>query len=105
MIFNYAKKNETLQERLEELAIKTDADYIARMSEFAAVPDFNVTFFYNSPWHALYEYRESPDEPWRALMGSELRWKLEPGENYLEARSVNESGLPGPSTFVKIAYR
>jgi hypothetical protein len=106
MIFDYAQKGpDNFQQTMERLGIKDDEGYRAQMSRFAAVPDFVVGFADNSPWHSHYEYRLSPRGVWIRLGDETLRWTLRPGENYLAARSVNQAGVPGPDSFVRMTYR
>lgn len=98
-------RNASSQTMMETLGIRTEEDFIAKMPVFAAKPDFTLTLLNNSAWHAHYERRTSREGAWTRLIGSSMNWSLTHGENYLEIRSVNQMGVPGPSTFASIRYK
>ncbi len=88
---------------------KTDQEMEAKIAKlepsFAAKPEFIVSFLNDSPWHSYYEYRFSARGSWARANGDLVNWNLKSGRNYLEARSINYMGIPGPATFVNILYQ
>ncbi|MEI8365438.1 MAG: transglutaminase domain-containing protein [Parachlamydiaceae bacterium] len=108
MVFHYQdQKNSAhhFQKQLEQLNIKTEEEYFEKMSLFSVKPDFTVSLLTNTPWHEHYEYRTALDGTWIQVRGDSFIWSLTSGDNYLEARSVNTMGIPGPGTFMKIDYQ
>lgn len=92
-------------QRLQKHAIdfNSEQDYLDKMPQFAAVPDFIITPHNNMPWFDYYEYRID-DSQWRKLEREMFDWHLTSGKNRVEVRAVNRLHRTGPVTFVEITY-
>lgn len=87
----------------QQVLIESADEYRAKMAQFAAVPDFDVTPHNNMPWFSYYEYRVD-DGGWQVLKAEQFRWRLREGMNALALRAVNQAGRRGPATMMKIRY-
>ena len=103
--FEYRDKIGSKEAWITAHGIKTEADYFAKMPLLVPKPDLVVSFADPSLWHSKYEFRTSRLGAWTQAPGDSMDWRLQEGENYLEARSVNKMDIPGPSTFVAVRYR
>ncbi len=90
---------------VEKYKIKTNDDYIANMHHFAAVPKYNLKFGNNMPWFDHYEVKIEEDTKWKRTKSDSFKWSLIEGINLFQVRAVNQAGLPGPVTSVKVEYR
>jgi hypothetical protein len=103
VIFNYKELSPNLQQILSDFNIKNNDDYIKNMHLFAAKPDFTLNLQNNMPWFDHYEFKLD-DGSWVTLTKPELDWKVSDGVSTLYVRSVNQSGLVGFPTKIKIGY-
>lgn len=87
-----------------KIEIDSEDDYMKKMQQFAAVPEFDITVHNNMPWFKYYEYRIDKKKWHRLNAGDKLSWRVHTGINYLEARSVNTQGRHGETTFLQINY-
>jgi hypothetical protein len=85
--------------------ILTQESFIQKMAETASVPDFTVTCSNNMPWFGYYEMRLNDNTEWKKISGNSFKLILREGKNTIEIRSVNQAGIPGPITFMKIRYQ
>jgi len=79
--------------------------FLERMAETASIPDFTLTFSNNMPWFSYYEMRFNEDNSWKKVSGNTMKLILKEGKNSIEVRSVNQAGIAGPITFMKIRYQ
>ena len=86
-------------------SILTQSAFMERMAEMASIPDFTLTFSNNMPWFSHYEMRFNDDNAWKKVNANSMRLILRDGKNSIEVRSVNQAGIPGPITSMKIRYQ
>lgn len=86
-------------------SVLTQDLFLERMAESASVPDFTLTFSNNMPWFFYYEMRYNEDNSWKKVSGNTMKLILKEGKNSIEARAVNQAGIAGPITFMKIRYQ
>lgn len=102
LTLNYRPESQPLNR--QQIEFSSEQDYLAKMPQFAAVPDFMVTPHNNMPWFAFYEYRIDRGR-WIKLMDEGFAWKLRKGQNRLEVRAVNSESRRGPVTYMQIDYK
>ncbi|NDP48153.1 MAG: hypothetical protein GZ085_07120 [Sulfuriferula multivorans] len=78
-------------------------DYLARMPQFAAQPDYTVVLYSNTPWMDRYEFSVDGGA-WKALEDNTVTWTLHEGINRFAARAVNHAGIAGPKSVLAIRY-
>ena len=49
--------------------------------------------------------RFNEDDSWKKVSGNIMKLILKEGKNSIEARAVNQAGIAGPITFMKIRYQ
>lgn len=102
---SYQNKNEPFMNMMKKLDIKSNDDYLKKMSRFAAKPNFDVSIKSNSKDKGeFFEYRFSDKGSWIKIKSKKLSWKANSGMNRLEVRSVNSFKRPGPTTFIELSY-
>lgn len=90
---------------VQKYDIKNRQDYLSKMSEFASVPDFTLSFATNTPWFSHYEIKHDEKSDWKTIQSSNnYQWKLHDGMNEIYVRSVNQSGIFGVITKMQIQY-
>jgi hypothetical protein len=91
---------------VQKYDVKNRQDYFSKMSEFASVPDFTLSFATNTPWFSYYEVKHDEKSDWRTIQSSNnYQWKLNDGMNEIQIRSVNQSGIYGVITKMQIQYQ
>lgn len=102
----YEKMIANVQKMVEDLKIKTDADYLRQMPKFAAVPNFEVRISSDDRFKSkVFEYRLSPKEPWKKAEAGVVKWHAHEGSSRFEARARNELDRPGPVTYLEVEYK
>jgi hypothetical protein len=79
--------------------------FMERMAETASIPDFTISFSNNMPWFSHYEMRFNEDDSWKKISGNTMKLLLRNGKNTIEVRSINQAGIAGPITFMKVRYQ
>lgn len=79
--------------------------FMERMAETASIPDFTISFSNNMPWFSHYEMRFNEDDSWKKISGNTMKLLLRNGKNSIEVRSINQAGIAGPITFMKVRYQ
>ncbi len=102
LVLRYKNESQRLQKM--QLDFSSAQDYLDKMPQFAAVPDFIVTPHNNMPWFDYYEYRID-GKKWNRLTDASFAWNLKKGANQLEVRAVNQLNRAGQTTFIKIRYQ
>jgi hypothetical protein len=91
---------------VQKYDIKNRQDYLSKMSEFASVPDFTLSFTTNTPWFSHYEVKHDEKSDWKTIQSiNNYQWKLHDGMNEIHVRSVNQSGIYGVITKMQIQYQ
>lgn len=102
---SYQNKDRPFMNMMKKLNIKSNDDYLKKMSRFAAKPNFNVAIRSNSrDKDEFFEYRFSEKGSWTKIKSKNLSWNAKSGVNRLEVRSVNSFKRPGPTTFIELSY-
>lgn len=102
MVLMYRPQSQALHSR--NIEIYSVDDYMEKMPEFAAVPDFDIALHNNMPWFDHYEYRIDKGK-WNSKKKNErIRWLLHRGGNDLQVRAVNSQGRYGPVTYISMNY-
>jgi len=83
----------------------TQESFMERMAETASIPDFTITCSNNMPWFSHYEMRFNDDDGWKKISGNTFKLRLRDGKNSIEIRSINQAGIAGPITFMKVRYQ
>jgi hypothetical protein len=83
----------------------TQSAFMERMAETASIPDFTLNFSNNMPWFSYYEMRFNEENVWKKVSANSMKLILREGKNSIEVRAVNQAGIPGPITFMKIRYQ
>jgi len=102
LVLRYNMESQRLQN--VQMDFSSDQDYLDKMPQFAAVPDFIVSPHHNMPWFDHYEYRIDTAK-WQKLNGDSFAWSVRKGANRIEVRAVNRSHRPGPVTYIDINYQ
>ncbi|MBO9665522.1 MAG: transglutaminase domain-containing protein [Bdellovibrio sp.] len=105
ILLSYKEAGNGVGKSFKELGIKTDQDYLQKMAMFAVKPEFNVQLKSGSKIKERYQYRTSAKGQWIRIVGNTFEWSAFKETNDLEVRAVNEFGRPGPTTFMKLAYK
>ncbi|MFM6956218.1 MAG: transglutaminase domain-containing protein [Ignavibacteria bacterium] len=79
--------------------------FMEKMAETASIPDFTISFSNNMPWFSHYEMRFNEDDLWKKISGNTMKLLLRNGKNSIEVRSINQAGIAGPITFMKVRYQ
>jgi hypothetical protein len=91
---------------VQKYHVKNRQDYLSKMSEFASVPDFTLSFATNTPWFSHYEVKHDEKSDWKTIQSTNnYQWKLHDGMNEIYVRSVNQSGIYGVITKMQIQYQ
>jgi len=91
---------------VQKYDIKNRQDYLSKMSEFASVPNFTLSFTTNTPWFSHYEVKHDEKSDWKTIQSiNNYQWKLHDGMNEIHVRSVNQSGIYGVITKMQIQYQ
>lgn len=101
LVLNYRDESQVLSKM--NIEFSSEQDYIDKMPDFAAIPDFIITPHHNMPWFSYYEYRIDGGG-WIRLKEDTLRWRLGAGKNRLEMRAVNVQDRRGAATYLQIGY-
>jgi len=49
--------------------------------------------------------RFNEDDSWKKISGNTMKLLLRNGKNTIEVRSINQAGIAGPITFMKVRYQ
>lgn len=102
-ILLYYRDQPTSGHPLSGVDTTSSDDYLARMPQFAAQPDYTVVLYSNTPWMDRYEFSVDGGA-WKALEDNTVTWTLHAGINRFAARAVNHAGIAGPSSVLAIRY-
>ena len=102
-ILLYYREQQTSGHPLSGVNTKSSDDYLARMPQFAARPDYTVVLYSNTPWKDGFEYAVDGG-PWKELDDNSVTWTLHEGVNRFAARTVNHAGVAGPKSEIAIRY-
>ncbi len=102
-ILLYYRDQPTSGHPLSGVDTKSSDDYLARMPQFAAQPDYTVVLYSNTPWMDRYEFSVDGGA-WTALEDNTVTWTLHEGINRFAARAVNHAGIAGPKSALAIRY-
>ncbi|WP_413587081.1 hypothetical protein [Bdellovibrio sp. HCB274] len=105
VLLSYTDAGVEATRKFKTLGINSDEDYLQKMALFAVKPSFRVVLKTASKIKESYQYRTSPQGKWVSIRGNSFEWSALQAKNDLEVRLVNEYGRPGPSTYIKIAYK
>lgn len=103
VIFNYKESSPNLQQILSDFKINNNDEYLANMYLFAAKPNFTLNLQNNMPWFSHYEFKIDNGN-WSSLTKDELDWNVPEGESTIYIRSVNQAGITGIVTKIRINY-
>lgn len=104
ILFQYRNDSPALNQIITQYQIKTLEDYTENMGYYAAIPDYSLRFNTSTPWFTHYEIKHEGSNSWLKFTGNEYNWKLHEGVNEIFVRSVNQAGVPGIITYMKIRY-
>lgn len=102
-ILLYYRDQPTSGHPLSGVDTKSSDDYLARMPQFAAQPDYTVMLYSNTPWMDRYEFSVDGGA-WKALEENTVTWTLHAGINRFATRAVNHAGIAGPKSVLAIRY-
>ncbi len=88
----------------QKYKIQSPDEYVEKMPFFAAKPTYSLRFQNNMWWFKYYEVKTDPEGSWKKVNGDKYDWSLTEGINTIQVRSVNQEGIPGSVTTVKILY-
>lgn len=86
-------------------SVASQEDFLRRMSENQAIPDFTVHLSNNTPWFLNYEVNINGEQAWNKVTGHSMQLKLREGKNTISVRSVNQAGRTGVITTMHIRYQ
>ena len=102
-ILLYYRDQPTAKRPHGQIDIADPDDYLARMSEFAATPDYLVVLHHNMPWFDHFEVALD-EAPWQRLDDNAFTWSARIGTQTLKVRAVNEVGVVGPVSSLTLRY-
>ena len=102
-ILLYYRDQPTSGHPLSGVDTTSSDDYLARMPQFAARPDYTVVLYSNTPWMDQYEFSVDGGE-WNAIEDNTVTWTLHEGINRFAARAINHAGVAGPKSTIAIRY-
>ncbi|MBY5920782.1 transglutaminase-like domain-containing protein [Ferrimonas balearica] len=91
------------QTLMEEHGIETNEQYLEHQWRFAAKGEISMQFYTAMDRFSHFQIRQNREE-WVDIEGESFVWPLNKGENRFEVRSISETIVAGPITFVDIRY-
>ncbi|XMB85244.1 hypothetical protein RJG79_07390 [Mycoplasmatota bacterium WC44] len=103
MTFTYTTKKDFMK-IIEENNIKSEKDYLENMYKFASEPNLKVKCNHNTPRFDYFEYSFDM-ENWNIAVDDSFDWHIAEGVHEVYVRTVNQQGLKGIISSMKVEYR
>ncbi|MFS0788155.1 transglutaminase-like domain-containing protein [Shouchella sp. 1P09AA] len=102
ILFNY-KDPVIPEDIITTYGLKEHKDFENNMHLFAVEPHFTLTFHTIHPGHETFEVRLNESEPVQ-ISGNSVDWNASEGLNQVEVSSVNQKGIKGSETTIRIGF-
>ncbi|MFB4213252.1 transglutaminase-like domain-containing protein [Shouchella sp. JSM 1781072] len=102
ILFNY-KDPVIPEDIITTYGLKEHKDFENNMHLFAVEPHFTLTFHTIHPGHETFEVRLNESEPVQ-ISGNSVDWNASEGLNQVEVVSINQKGIKGSETKIRIGY-